>query len=336
MNVVENSNIRIFCENVPNIPWQEKAPNDCDLLWRYDKNPVIGRRPLPHVTGIYNSAVVPFEGGFAGVFRTEGMDRVPRLHAGRSVDGLHFTIDPEPIKMKCDDPELAKFEYSYDPRVIKIDDEYFVVWCNGYHGPTIGLARTRDFKHFEQIENAFLPYNRNGVLFPRKINGKYMMLSRPSDTGHTPFGDIFLSESSDLVHWGKHRHVMSKGGPWWQGEKIGAGPAPIETSEGWLLIYHGVTLTCRGFVYGIGAALLDLETPSKVRACCKQALLNPEADYELAGFVPGVCFPVGCICDAATGRLAIYYGAADTVSALCFGNVHEIVPFILNNSLKNV
>ena len=96
----------------------------------------------------------------------------------------------------------------YDPRVCKIGDRYFVTWCNGYQGPTIGIAWTTDFKTFHQIENAFLPYNRNGVLFPRKINGNYAMLSRPSDTGHTPFGDIFYSESPDLEFWDRDRFVM--------------------------------------------------------------------------------------------------------------------------------
>jgi beta-1,4-mannooligosaccharide/beta-1,4-mannosyl-N-acetylglucosamine phosphorylase len=121
---------------------------------------------------------------------------------------------------------------------------------------------------------------------------------------------------------------MSRGGSWWQGTKIGAGPSPIETGEGWLLFYHGVTTTCNGYVYSMGAALLDLEQPWKVIACCNQALLTPEAPYELAGFVPGVVFPVGCLCDAPTGRTAIYYGAADTFSALCFCNARDIVDFV--------
>ena len=119
------------------------------------------------------------------------------------------------------------------------------------------------------------------------------MLSRPSDTGHTPFGDIFVSESPDLVHWGRHRHVIGRGGPWWQGTKIGAGPSPIETSEGWLLFYHGVTTTCNGYVYSIGAMLLDLDEPWKVIACAKEPLIVPEATYELTGFVPGCLFPRG-------------------------------------------
>ena len=127
---------------------------------------------------------------------------------------------------------------------------------------------------FHQMENAFLPYNRNGVLFPRKIEGKFAMLSRPSDTGHTRFGDIFYSESPDLTHWGHHRHVMSP--TWgWQATKIGAGPTPIETSEGWLLIYHGVLTSCNGFVYSFGAALSDPEKPWKVIYRTRPYLLNP-------------------------------------------------------------
>jgi beta-1,4-mannooligosaccharide/beta-1,4-mannosyl-N-acetylglucosamine phosphorylase len=319
---------------IPNLPWQPKPAGNPDVVWRYDANPVIGRRPLPRVTGIFNSAVVPFDGKFIGVFRTEGMDRVPHLHVGRSPDGLKWTFEPKPIDFHCEDEEVKRHEYAYDPRVTPIDGVYYVTWCNGYHGPTIGVARTMDFIHFEQLENAFLPYNRNGVLFPRKFGGKFLMLSRPSDTGHTPFGDIFVSESPDLVYWGKHRHVMGRGWPWWQGTKVGAGPSPIETSAGWLLFYHGVTTTCNGYVYAMSAALLDLEQPWKVIACCNQQLLCPEAPYELSGFVPGVCFPVGCLCDSATGRTAIYYGAADTFTALCFCDLNEIVQFVLDNPLK--
>ena len=110
--------------------------------------------------------------------------------------------------------------------------------------PTIGVAYTYDFKKFVQLENAFLPFNRNGVLFPRKINGYYMMMSRPSDNGHTPFGDIFVSQSKDMEFWGRHRHMMSpvRGDESaWQCTKIGAGPVPIETDEGWLLIYHALS-----------------------------------------------------------------------------------------------
>ena len=190
---------------------------------------------------------------------------------------------------------MRRQEYAYDPRVTLVDGIYYVTWCNGYHGPTIGVARTKDFVHFEQLENAFLPYNRNGVLFPRKFNGKFLMLSRPSDTGHTPFGDIFVSESPDVTYWGKHRHIMGRGWPWWQGTKIGAGPSPIETSEGWLLFYHGVTQTCNGFVYAMSAVLLDLEQPSKVSPAAISSFLFPGSAVRTGGFCARGLFPVGCL-----------------------------------------
>lgn len=100
-------------------------------------------------------------------------------------------------------------DYKYDPRVTKIGDRYWIVFCNGAGGPCIGVAYTDDFEQFFLCENALLPYNRNGVLFPEKINGLFAMLSRPSDNGHTKFGDVFISYSPDMVFWGKHRHVMS-------------------------------------------------------------------------------------------------------------------------------
>ncbi|MGB4529694.1 MAG: glycoside hydrolase family 130 protein, partial [Bacillota bacterium] len=258
--------------------------------------------------------------------------RMMQLHAGRSVDGINWEIDNERIRFVSDDPEIGRFEYGYDPRVCWIEDRYYVTWCNGYHGPTIGVGYTYDFKTFCQLENAFLPYNRNGVLFPRKINGKYAMLSRPSDTGHTPFGDIFYSESPDMIHWGRHRHVMSPIGGW-QSTKIGAGPTPIETTEGWLLIYHGVLTSCNGFVYSVGAALLDIDEPWKVIARTYPYIMSPQELYECVGDVPNVVFPCAALADAATGRIAIYYGAADTVTGLAFTQVDELIEFIKENSV---
>jgi len=119
---------------------------------------------------------------------------------------------------------------------------------------------------------------------------------------------------------------------WWQSVKIGAGPIPIETTDGWLLFYHGVSGTANGLVYSIGAALLDRDEPSKVLHRTRSYLLTPEVDYETAGFVPNVCFPCAALCDGATGRIALYYGAADTFSALAFGRVEEIVAQIKADS----
>ncbi|MCH5339241.1 MAG: glycosidase, partial [Acetatifactor sp.] len=166
----------------------------------------------------------------------------------------------------------------------------------------------------------------------RKIGGKYCMLSRPSDNGHTPFGDIFISQSPDMEHWGYHRFVMGTGGGWsWT--KIGAGPIPIETDEGWLLIYHGVATTCSGMIYSMGAAILDIDKPWEVKYRCKPYILHPVENYECVGDVPNVTFPCATLCDAETGRIAIYYGAADTVVAMAFTQVDELISYIKENSV---
>jgi beta-1,4-mannooligosaccharide/beta-1,4-mannosyl-N-acetylglucosamine phosphorylase len=313
-------------------PWENGSPTSECPVWRSGRNPIIPRNPFPKAAKVYNSAVIPFGQGYAGVFRADYRTGMPCLHTGWSDDGLHWRLDEECLDLSSD-THGTPFAWGYDPRVCLIEGSYYVTWCNGYHGPTIGVARTEDFKQFKQLENAFLPCNRNGVLFPKKINGNYAMLSRPSDQGHTPFGDIFYSESPDLCYWGKHRFVMgSKGKAWWQDTKIGAGPTPIETPEGWLMIYHGVANTCNGMVYSMGAALLDLERPWKVLYRSSQYLLAPEAPYETTGFVPNVLFPCAALHDEPTGRLAIYYGAADTVTALAFSKVELILEFLKKHS----
>lgn len=317
--------------SLPNIPWEDRPAGCNDPLWRYSANPVIPRDAIPCSNSIFNSAVVPYQGEFAGVFRVDNKARDMQLHAGFSKDGINWSLDPERIQFDCSNPEIAPWQYGYDPRVCWIEDRFYVNWCNGYHGPTIGMAWTLDFKTFHQMENAYLPFNRNGVMFPRKINGKYVMLSRPSDNGHTPFGDVYLSQSPDLEHWGCHRFVMRPQGGW-QSTKVGAGPIPIETSEGWLLIYHGVLTSCNGFVYSAGVALLDLDEPWKVIKRSRPYIISPQTQYECVGDVPNVCFPCAALTDGDTGRLALYYGGADTVVALAFGYVEELVRFAQENS----
>lgn len=337
--IMKNKKMWIAGEALPNMPWQERPEGSREVMWRYDSNPIIGRYALSTSNSIFNSAVVPFKKGeynFAGVFRCDDTNRRMRLHVGFSRDGFKWDINEEDVKFSGADAEVANWVYGYDPRVCKIEDKYYVTWCNGYHGPTIGVASTTDFETFRQEENAFLPYNRNGVMFPRKIDGRFAMLSRPSDTGHTAFGDIFYSESPDLTFWGRHRHVMAPA-PFeqsaWQCMKIGAGPIPIETSEGWLLIYHGVLRSCNGYVYAFGSALLDLEQPWKVIARSGPYLISPREPYECMGDVPNVTFPCAALHDSETGRIAVYYGCADSVTGLAFGYIDEIVEFTKKNSI---
>lgn len=318
------------------IPWQARPSDSNEVVWRFSRNPVVKRDAIPGSNSIFNSAVVPFDGGFAGVFRCDDKSRRMNIHAGTSTNGINWDIEHDPIDFQAHNGACMDSVYKYDPRVVYVEDRYYIQWCTGYHGPTIGMGYTFDFKEFFQMENALLPYNRNGVLFPKKINGKYMLLSRPSDTGHTAFGDIFISRSPDLQYWGGHRHVMAPT-PFeesaWQCTKIGAGPVPIETKDGWLLLYHGVLKSCNGYVYSMGSALLDLEEPWKVLARSRPYLLSPQTRYECVGDVPNVVFPCAALHSIKEDKIAIYYGAADTVTGLAFGHISEIIAFTKQNSI---
>ena len=320
--------VQLLCGALPNMPWQDKPAACAGPLWRYTENPVIRRNPIPGVARIFNSAVMPYEGAYIGVFRGEQTNGIPYIYLGRSADGIHWDIEPEKIRFVNEAGEPFMPPYAYDPRLVKIEDTYYIIWCQDAYGAAIGMAKTTDFQTFTRVENPFLPFNRNAVLFPRKIGGMFKLLSRPSDSGHTPFGDIYISESPDMKYWGCHRHVMGKSTSWWENVKIGGGAAPIETSEGWLLFYHGVTGTCNGFVYSIGGAILDRDEPSKVLYRCATYLLTPETDYEERGFVPNVCFPCATLQDADTGRIAVYYGCADSYVGLAFTTVDEVVAYI--------
>jgi len=215
--------------SLPNMPWQERPSGVSDVVWRYAANPIIPRNLIPSSNSIFNSAVVPFNGKFAGVFRCDNKKRDMNIHRGFSDDGLQWNLENDPIEWKYNDPELGHFQYRYDPRVVWLEDRYYVTWCNGYHGPTIGIGYTFDFEKFTFLENALLPFNRNGVLFPEKSTTNMSCSAGPAITAIRLWR--YLPESKpDMVHWGEHRFVMgTKGG--WQSTKVGAGPVPIETPQ---------------------------------------------------------------------------------------------------------
>lgn len=311
------------------IPFEPRPEGSNEPMWRYSQNPIIGRYHIPTSNSIFNSAVVRFGDGFAGVFRCDNRAVQMNVFAGFSADGIHWNIEHEPIKWIPGNTDMIVSDYKYDPRVVWLEDRYWITWCNGYNGPTIGLGYTFDFKTFYQCENALMPFNRNGVLFPEKIQGKYALLSRPSDNGHTPFGDIFLSFSPDMKYWGEHRCVM-RPTPFeesaWQCTKVGAGPIPILTDEGWLLFYHGVITTCDGYRYSMGAAILDKEHPERVLYRSRFYLLAPAEPYETTGDVPNVVFPCAALTEG--NKVCVYYGAADTCVGLAFGYIDEIIDYV--------
>ncbi len=291
-------------------------------MWRYSENPIVTRDNLYFANSIFNSAVVPFKDGYAGVFRADIRTRDQVIVTGFSRDAVNWNLNDEYI-----------FE-GYDPRICEIDGTYYLTWVKlTPQGTVIGVAETKDFVTWNELEPACYPVARNGVLFPRKINGEYVMMIRPCDRGHTPYGDIFLMHSKDLTYWGKYRFVMSPVKNW-EMTKVGAGPTPIETDEGWLVFYHGVITSCNGFTYSMGAALLDKDEPWKVLHRADSYLLAPHEIYECVGDVPNVVFPCAALADSATGRIAIYYGAADTSVALAFTTVDDVVNYIKEHDLN--
>ena len=160
----------ISTKDIVSFPWQDRANGSDEVMWRYSNNPIIGRYEIPSSNSIFNSAVVPFKDGYAGVVRCDNTAVQMDIFAGFSKDGISWEINHDPIKMQMGNTKMIESDYKYDPRVVFIEDRYWITWCNGYNGPTIGIGYTFDFKDFFQCENAFLPFNRNGVLFPRKIN----------------------------------------------------------------------------------------------------------------------------------------------------------------------
>ena len=298
---------------------------------RYSANPIITPEAVPRANSIHNSAIVEFGDKYAGIFRVDEVDFNFTMHVGWSDDGINWKIEPDRLKLDTDDDYLKLRNRTYDPRITKIDDTYYFTWClDSDQGPCIGMAETKDFKVFKQRENLTLPANRNCVIFPRKIDGKYAMLSRPSDRGHTPFGDVFYSASPDLTHWGCHRFVFGTTDNSWQSTKVGPGPVPIEIEEGWLLIYHGVWTSCNGYLYYAGGIILDKDEPWKVLYRTKDYLLAPTELYERVGDVPNVVFPSAAI--VKDGNIRLYYGCADTCVSIAEAKVEEVVQFIKNCS----
>ena len=261
------------------------------------------------------------------MFRCDDTNRRMVLHVGFSDDGLHWDIDPNPLRFECEDKEIGEWVYGYDPRVTFIEDRYYVTlvqrlsWPDHRRGVDEGL---QDVPPTGERLSALQPQRR---ALPPKDQRSLCDALPPVRHGTHAFGDIFYSESPDMEFWGRHRHVMAPAAfekSAWQCMKIGAGPIPIETSEGWLLFYHGVLHSCNGYVYSFGTALLDRDEPRKPIYRSGPYLISPQKLYECVGDVPNVCFPCAELHDPATGRVAVYYGCADTVTGIAFGYIPEI------------
>jgi len=218
------------------------------------------------------------------------------------------------------------YHHFIDNRVTKIDDIYYIitpVMVNQFDSPVGMLGKTKDFKTYERIEIITAPKNRGASLFPEKINGKYYKLDRPGG-GDGGNGDIWISASEDLVHWGEFKPVLAAGYRFWNVEKIGPTP-PIKTDKGWLDIIHGVFSPAGGTYYYLGAMLLDLDEPWKVIGKTNSYIMAPETGYEKHGNCDNTIFACGAIADYDKDQIRLYYGACDNYICLATGSLSELV-----------
>jgi predicted GH43/DUF377 family glycosyl hydrolase len=254
-----------------------------------------------------------------GLVRLNFISHLRVIHSedGRTIDSV------EPVRFA---PMYDYEEFGVeDPRITRIADTfYFTYVAVSRHGVATALASTRDFRKFERHGIIFYPENKDVVLFPEKIAGKYWALHRPN--GSTPFTkpEMWLASSNDLISWGPHEHFLGGSAKWDIG-RIGAGTPPLLVNEGWLEMYHG---NSRGDeeqgigTYSGGLLLLDRNNPRKILSGCGNVFV-PESKFEKVGFVPDVVFPTGIVERGET--VLIYYGAADTCTAVAEFSINDLL-----------
>ena len=296
-----------------------------ELFERSPKNPIIKPSHIPYPCDcVLNPAACMVDGEVLLLLRIIDQLGGSHITIARSKNGVDdWLIEDKPFLAARDDAPYEVYGCE-DPRVAYLKDrEEYVITYTGYSplGPGVCIATTRDFNTVDRYGLVLPPNNKDAAVFPRLINGKYWMLHRPALGA---MEHIWVSESNDLVHWGRPWCIIEeRGGPWWDGEKVGNGPPPIETPEGWLVIFHGVKQTSHGPIYRVGLALLDLDNPHKVIRRLPRWILGPKAPYEVEGFVPEVVFPTGTIQKG--DELWLYYGAADTRVALATAKTQTLI-----------
>jgi predicted GH43/DUF377 family glycosyl hydrolase len=291
-------------------------PTSRDIVARSEMNPLISLSDLPFRAGdIWNAAVVRFQGRYLMLMTVEELEGHYSIYRADSDDGEQFSINPEPfmVRLQCCPSSNYESVGIRDPRITPLNGEYFITYvADGDHGMRIALARTTDFVSVERLGYLTQVDVKNGVMFPRKIDGKYALLKRP-DAGVS----IWVSYSQDLEFWGGCDVVMTPRGGFWDSTRIGASAPPIEIDAGWLLIYYGEKGTSAGPLVRLGAAILDRDDPSKVLARSNVPILAPRERYERIGDVPNVVFSTGVLLD--DGIVNLYYGASD--SCICLARV---------------
>lgn len=310
-----------------------------DLFKRYEGNPILTASDWPYrCNTVFNAGAVTLPNGKTLLLaRVEDMRGHSHLTVAQSDDGVGgWVIDEKPTLV----PDPANFpeeEWGIeDPRITYVDelDRYAVVYTSySTSGPLVSLALTKDFKSFERKGVVMPPEDKDAALFPRRFNGRWALIHRPMSNFPQHKANIWISFSEDLKHWGDSAvAIEARRGGWWDANKIGLSPQPIETNEGWLIIYHGVRNTAGGCIYRLGLALLDLEDPLQVIRRGDEWIFGPQEPYERVGDVGDVVFPCGVAVTPKADEVKIYYGAADTSIALATAKLSEMLDWLKRHS----
>ena len=310
-------------------------------------NPILSRTDIPDipphvvdVSSVFNPGAVRFGEKYLLMLRVQTRARETVLMLAESLDGERFEVQPRLMEIEGIERVSEKIYHIYDPRITPIDGAYLIMLAADTNaGCRLMTVLTEDFTQFEMLGFDSAGDTRNGVLFPELFDGKYLRLERrnvPQADGNPATGSaISLSESADMQTWNQLGDVMN-GRPRYWDELIGAGPPPVKTRDGWLLVYHGVaTHFASANIYQAGVALLDLANPQHVLSRSRGNILEPREHYEQTGQVPNVVLPSGMVVDEydtdgfakQTSTARLYYGAADT----CIGMATTTVQYLIDS-----
>ena len=307
-----------------------------DLFHRHPRNPILTAEQWPYpVSSVFNPGAVMLPDGTTLLLcRVEDRRGHSHLCAARSANGMdHWQIDPQPTMTA--DPEHYPEELwgIEDPRLTFVPElnKYAIVYTAfSRDGPGVALAFTEDFRSFERFGVIMPPEDKDAALLPHRIDGQWAVIHRPVSG---PRAHMWISFSPDLHNWGAHKLMLeARRGAWWDATKIGLSSPPIETPQGWLMIYHGVRQTAAGCLYRLGLALFDLQSPERCLMRGDEWIFGPQESYEQHGDVGNVVFPCGHTVAPDGDTIRLYYGAADTSIALATGSVRTMLEWLERQS----
>lgn len=307
---------------------------DYELFERYSGNPILSVEQWPYkANSVFNAAAAEVDGKTLLLARVEDYRGISHLTAARSDNGIDgWQIDAQPTLAPKPQEHPEEVWGIEDPRITWLEEmNKWAVCYTAYSkgGPLVSLATTEDFKNFERLGPVMPPEDKDAALFPVKFNGLWAMLHRPVPKSMILGAHIWISFSPNLKHWGQHQEIIqAREGGWWDANKIGLCAPPMQTEEGWLILYHGVRTTASGSIYRLGLALLDLQDPTKVIRRTDEWIFGPKAHYEREGDVDDVVFPCGWV--KKKEKIFIYYGAADSRICLATADFHKLIDLIIN------